>query len=130
MKQKLLILLLVLPALIFAQSGGESFNWLEIVLWAGGGLVSVESISTGVLLLTQLIKKWFKTNGTITMIVSWVMGFAIAGVGKLLTTGMFVEQDWLFTGIVGLASGLAANGYFSIAEMREFLNRKLPKYKI
>ena len=133
MKLKFLIPCLfafVIPTLAFAQADGSEIDWLDGVKWAAGGLASADAISKGVLLLTQLIKKWFKTNGTVTMIISWISGFAIAAVGKLLASGMFIEAGWIYTLIVGLTAGLVANRYFSIEEIRDFLSRKLPKYKI
>ena len=131
MKRKFLILSLLslcFPAVIFAQSGGAATDWFELIAWFGGGFISLEKIVQGVLLITQLIKKWFKTNGIWTKIVAYASGLAIAAVGKLLISGLFIELGWLPSLAVGVAGGLAATKVYTIEEMKAFLGRFIPKY--
>jgi len=123
----ILIALLMVTAPVFAQADGGGINWIEIFLWAGGGLLSIEKVAQGVILLTQVLKKLTGSNGTITWGISIAVGQAIAVAGKLLLSGIFIDVPWIPAMVLGFAGTLLANEVFTVDEIKALLNRTIPR---
>lgn len=123
----LVIVALLMGSSVFAQALSPEINWMEMFIWAGGGLLSIEKVAQGVLLITQALKKLTGSNGTITWVISIGVGQAIAVVGKLLLSGIFLDVPWVAALVLGFAGTLLANEVFTVEEIKDLLKRKLPR---
>ncbi|HEA30361.1 MAG TPA: hypothetical protein ENH91_10260 [Leeuwenhoekiella sp.] len=126
-KLMLVIVALLMGSSVFAQALSPEINWMEMFIWAGGGLLSIEKVAQGVLLITQALKKLTGSNGTITWVISIGVGQAIAVVGKLLLSGIFLDVPWVAALVLGFAGTLLANEVFTVEEIKDLLKRKLPR---
>lgn len=64
-------------------------------------------------ILVQWVKNALKAEGTMALLISWIMGVAVAEIAFVLNLGIFEPLNWWQTGIVGFGATLAANGVYS-----------------
>lgn len=101
-----------------------------------GYFVSLATVASLGLLLTALVTKKLTTNPvllgliTVKQLISWVICILIAFVGYWMQIGMFIGLSVGWTIIIGVASGLAANGTYDIKIIQavlEFIKFKYPQ---
>ncbi len=84
---------------------------------------------SGVLFITEAINKLFKIdNGSVKLIMSWIMSFGLAALGFALQLGFFADcgsvdtwQGWVKALLIGLGCGLCANKLYDREEMWRML---------
>ncbi len=82
---------------------------------------SLTGLAAGVLFFTSLVKKYIKTNGVATIIMSGVVSFLLGGVGLFLQLGIFAAVEWYYIFIYGLAATAMANGLSTWGFISDFL---------
>jgi hypothetical protein len=94
--------------------------------------MNLGALAGAVLLLTSLLKKWFNSNGTITIILSAIVSFGLSTFGYFIGLGIFAGLSWIYILIYGTAAMLSANGLSSwavISAVLTFLKLKVPAEK-
>ena len=84
---------------------------------------------SGVLFITEAINKLFKIdNGSVKLIMSWIMSFGLAALGFAMQLGFFSDcgsvdtwQGWVKAMLIGLGCGLCANKLYDREEMWRLL---------
>lgn len=84
---------------------------------------------SGVLFITEAINKLFKIdNGSVKLIMSWIMSFGLAALGFAMQLGFFADcgsvdtwQGWVKAMLIGLGCGLCANKLYDREEMWRML---------
>lgn len=91
---------------------------------------SLAGLAAGVLFFTSFIKKYLKTEGVLTIILSAAVSFILGGLGMFLQLGIFAAIEWYYVFIYGLAATAMANGLSTwgfISDLLVLLKLKLPK---
>ena len=73
--------------------------------------------------ITQGIKKLFNKNlpGWANQLMSWGISILVCFFGWFFDLGILADTNWWQTLIVGIGTGLAANGVFDIEIVKQFL---------
>lgn len=120
--------LFIMP--LFAQTTGTDPGE---VMYPSAVFESIAAFAGAVLVLTAFAKKQLKTNDTITVVLSGLISFALAGLGYYFQYGIFVAVEWWYIFIYGLTAMLVANGLSSwefIKMILIFFKLKTPADKI
>lgn len=105
------VFLLTSPLILLADTGDPP-NPISLDIFT-----STSALIAGVVALTALIKNTFGTTGTVTDIISWVIGPLIALVGFFLQLGIFVGLSWYMALLYGLFAAFAANKGWDIFKL-------------
>ena len=91
---------------------------------------SLTGLAAGVLFFTSFTKKYLKTEGAWTIILSAAVSFILGGLGMFLQLGIFAAIEWYYVFIYGVAATAMANGLSTwgfISDLLVLLRLKLPK---
>lgn len=91
---------------------------------------SLAGLAAGVLFFTSFVKKYLKTEGVWTIILSAAVSFILGGLGMFMQLGIFAAIEWYYVFIYGLAATAMANGLSTwgfISDLLVLLKLKLPK---
>lgn len=91
---------------------------------------SLTGLAAGVLFFTALLKKYTKSDGAGTIILSAGVSFILGGLGLFLQLGIFAAIEWYYIFVYGMAATAMANGLSTwgfISEVLVLLKLKLPK---
>ena len=91
---------------------------------------SLTGFAAGVLSLTAVFKKWWNTNGTLTIILSFGISLILGSIGWLLSIGIFAALAWYYVIIYGIVVTALANGLSTwgiISYVLTLLKLKLPE---
>lgn len=86
-------------------------------------------LSALILLITAYIKKKANSNGTITIIISILVGLVLSLAGWYFQWGMYTGTSWLYIFLYGVTAVLIANGLSTwelIKKLLELFKLKVP----
>ena len=88
-KWNVLIILALVPLVITAQTGAadESVNVIEYI-------ATIPGLAALVLLVTQFLKQFMKTDGWYSAYLSWFVALGLSVLGWVLKLGIFVDVTW------------------------------------
>ncbi len=82
---------------------------------------TISVISTAVVVLSEYATKFTKAEGKWAQIQSWVISILIGICGSWIDLGIFEGSDWKGGLVMGIVSGLMANGIFTIDLVKQLL---------
>jgi hypothetical protein len=91
---------------------------------------SLTGFAAGVLFFTAIFKKWWNTNGTLTIVLSFAISLILGCIGWLLSIGIFAALVWYYVVIYGIVVTALANGLSTwgiISYILTLLKLKLPE---
>lgn len=115
MEQLKSFLKLLLPPALSALVAGFSPN--EVV----ANFATLTGIFTMVPIFVEPIKTFFKTEGWITRIISWLVSFALVYLSFWLGWG-FTDYTTFSLILTGFLLGVASNGWFTIEQVKMLLS--------
>lgn len=123
----MLIILTMVPLVIMAQTGAadESIDVVEYI-------ASIPGLAALVLLVTQFLKQFLKTDGWYSAYLSWIVALVLSVIGWSLQLGIFLGATWYIVLIYAAAAGLIANGLFDWKMIKAVLEllKLLPPEKV
>lgn len=114
---RLLMILLVaamLPVIAVAQEVSTAVADASVGFDPSVYFVSLASLVGAVTAITQWLKKYVKTQGIQTKLLSWFVSVALCFVGWIFHLGILAGVEWYWILMYGLSAGLVAN---SIADL-------------
>ncbi len=121
---------LIITAIIFGLNNNILAQSTDETIYNYDFFVSINSLSTGILLLTAYIKKKIKTKDDNTILVSMVVGFLLSFIGYVMKLGIFYNVDWYYIFIYGFIAVLMANGLSTweiIKKILTYLKLRIPE---
>ncbi len=119
-----LAILSMVPLVIMAQTGAadESIDVVEYI-------ASIPGLAALVLLVTQFLKQFLKTDGWYSAYLSWFIALSLSVIGWVLQLGIFTGVVWWVMLLYAAAAGLIANGLFDWKVIKAILEilKLLPK---
>jgi len=82
---------------------------------------SVLVLSGLVVLVSEWVSKFTKLHGNWSRLQSWVISVILGVVATWVKIGIFSEMDWKGGLVIGIVSGLVANGVFDISVVKRVL---------
>jgi hypothetical protein len=82
---------------------------------------SVLVLSGLVVLVSEWLSKLTKLQGNWSRLQSWVISVILGVVATWVKIGIFSEMDWKGGLVMGIVSGLVANGVFDISIVKKVL---------
>jgi len=97
----------------------------------GESFGSIGGLAAMVLLLTALVKKYLKTNNTLTIVISGAISLIVSAVGYAFGFGVFaaLQPQWWYIIIYGASAMIIANGFSTwgaISKLLILLKLKAP----
>lgn len=83
----------------------------EVNIDLGSTFGSLAGLSAVILFCTSFLKKWLKTNDSITILLSGLIGIVLSAAGFVFHLGIFDALEWYYIFIYGLAATVIANGF-------------------
>jgi hypothetical protein len=120
----------LIPATINAQTAQVTAPDVLPVENIADIFTSLTMLAGGVLLFTGFIKKVFKTKDQLTIWISFIVSITLAGVGWILQYGMFINLEWYYIFVYGLAAMVMANGLSTwsvISGIMKLIKLKIPE---
>ena len=74
-----------------------------------------------IILVSEYITRYTKLNGKWARVQSWVVAILLGIFGTWINIGIFGDMDWKGGALVGIISGLVANGVFTIDAIKKIL---------
>lgn len=126
----LIVAPVLIPATINAQTAQVTAPDVLPVENIADIFTSLTMLAGGVLLFTGFIKKVFKTKDQLTIWISFIVSITLAGVGWMLQYGMFINLEWYYIFVYGLAAMVMANGLSTwsvISGIMKLIKLKIPE---
>ena len=82
---------------------------------------SVLVLSGLVVLISEWLSKFTKLQRNWSRLQSWVISVILGVVATWIKIGIFSEMDWKGGLVIGIVSGLVANGVFDISIVKKIL---------
>ena len=104
----LLLAIFVVPA--YAQESGNNIFNFDL---SGLGVFALAVLIPGIV---QSLKEQFGVTGRWAFVTALLLGMFFVGLGEAINQGLVSELilPWLTVGVVGVAGGLAAAGYYDL----------------
>jgi hypothetical protein len=74
-----------------------------------------------IILVSEYISRYTKLNGKWARVQSWVVSILLGIFGTWINIGIFGDMDWKGGALIGIISGLVANGVFTIDAIKKIL---------
>jgi len=115
----LLLAAFIAPLLLFAQS--VEVTELTKIFDLETVAATLGSLGGAVIVVTQLLKKWFKAESKSAKWLSWAVSLLLSFLCWQLKVGMFVaDASWIWLIINGAFAGLIANGLYDASILQAF----------
>ena len=112
----IVLVALFVPILAFCQDGTTEAGFDPAVYF-----ISLSALVTGVMGVTQWLKKVVRSTGNWTKFLSWWVAFFLSFAGWFLKLGIFAGIEWYWVLAYAIGAGLVANSVFDLSIVKGLL---------